>query len=270
MIRDYGRITAVVGQSSIEFSFPYDAGIVSIMKEMRARWQPQRKCWVLDTMEKDESERQLLLESLGKRLLASAPEKWAERLDNIRQLCCVTRKYELVIAEGGIRLSVPPGHILEYRLKEVEGVQRQRQKFFLTPAVAMKKEMTEAIRRVVSEDRDIYNDWMEPSVGRTLQGNIRAQTFRKDMVNREKRLIYASRAFLKVVDSAFGDAPLSVFPFTITSLQKEGDSEVSMTLSYPSLGEGYGYLVDFYNRRMPPPVLTDTDIAGKWRIRSRM
>lgn len=272
MITDFGILTAVESESTIEFYFPYNPSIVSLMKSYKARWNPQRKCWHITKQDSENKEWAAnILKGIGSALLKDSPDAWKNKFVDLCSLCCVTRKYELAIGEGGMRIALPGGHPLEYRFKENDKIQRNQGKFFIKAQDAISQEIFDAVKRIIKEDRDIYNDWMEPAIGRGLEGNLDIQAFRPDLVNKNDYIAFVSRSFLKNVDSAFGNAPINTHAMRVKKLTKSEDGKnILIALSYLELKEGYDLLASFTKNNSKPPVLTEKNTSGKWRIRSRM
>jgi hypothetical protein len=264
---DFGTVTAFVDEGRIDVFFPrgYD-GLKNALKDMKGRWNPERKCWSLEPryarMGPDE-----IVGRIGDVLLRNAPDRWEDAVRRFGGFACASRKYEVKVGLGGIRIRIPEGHPSHYVLKQVEGGQQEGKETWLIPSMSASSPTIGAVlERVVGEDEDIFVSYVEHLETRTIRGIVPVSPEEADGLGLvANRFVYADHAFLKVADPQVKNGPIHAWPFKVLS-REDVDGGAEVRLSY--LPPETAYKAVRYRQAQPEeartPLLDLTHATGKW------
>jgi len=263
---DFGTVRAFVDDTRIDVFFPrgYD-GVKNALKEMKGRWNPDRRCWsVVPKYAKMDADQ--ILGRIGDVLLRNAPDNWERAVSRFGGFACASRKYEVRVGLGGIRIRIPDGHPSHYVLKQVQGGQKEGEAWLIPSMSASSPTIGAVLERVVSEDMDCFISYVEHLEGRTIRGTVPVQPADADALGLfPEGIAYADHAFLKVADPQVKNGPVHAWPFRVMSREDGGDG-VEVRLAY--LPPEHAYKAVRYRQAQPEedrlPLLDLTHATGKW------
>jgi len=230
---DFGTVTAFVDDGRIDVFFPrgYD-GLKNALKDMKGRWNPDRKCWSLEPRYA-RMESAAIVGRIGEVLLRNAPDRWEDAVKRFGGFACASRKYEVKVGLGGIRIRIPEGHPSHYVLKEVEGGQQEGKDTWLIPSMSSSSPTIGAVlERVVGEDRECFISYVEHLETRTIRGTVPVTPGEADRLGLVPGgFAYADHAFLRVADPQVKNGPIHAWPFKVLS-RDDAEGGVEVRLSY--------------------------------------
>lgn len=266
-VHDFGTVRVMRGDDFMEVSFPYSRTMTSLMKKFNGRWNPTRRVWELKTKFAKCSTLQMTGE-IEAHLLESAPEGWGDVLSSLGGLVCVSGAAEIWPGAGGIRVVVPPGHpgeaVME-RLKSDRKVTRDGRAWLVDAAYCTEKAFRDLLLRLVKEDQRQYGRWLEPVVGRTIEGLVSVS--RSDLEDggfRTGVTAFASIGFLRVTDPKAAEMPLKEVPLAVERLDSQGD-QGSLKLRYMPLAAGYDAMKEHLTNGDADPVLPSSFATEVWK-----
>jgi hypothetical protein len=246
-IMDFGTVRGFGGEEGIDLFFPLtQTGFKeAIKKQLKARWNPERRCWTV-VPKYARTDIFGICERIRTLLYSSAPEEWPAAVDRFGGFACATRRYEVKVGAGGIRIRLPDGHAFDYVLKKkVEAAFFDRDaRAWLIPAFACgNPRISKILTRIVSEDKDIFRRALEQYEDRSIRGTlITKDTTPGGMGIIEGAKVFASHAFLSIADPHVPNKPVQAWPFKVVSFEEQEDEEAEgpeVRLAYMDPDEGY-------------------------------
>jgi len=229
---DFGTVRAFVDAGAVEVAFPrgYDE-LKTALKEMKARWMPQRFCWRVETRWARIPENEIVrrIEDI---LRKKAPPGWQAAVEKFGAFACSTRRFEVKVGWGGIRIMLPPGHPSHYALKQVDNGKQDKETWLLPAASCTSSVVRPVLERVVKEDRDLFISYVEHLEGRTIRGIVPISPPEGDAMDLiAGKFVYADHAFLKVADPHVKNGPVHAWPFKVLE-RRDLESGLEIRLSY--------------------------------------
>lgn len=263
-VHDYATVQVFEADDLVQVFFAYDPSLTEFMREIKGRWNGQRRCWEVRPQYARRPSGEIAA-AISERLFETAPPGWRGAVPQLRALACVTRGYEIHAGPGGLRFGLPPGHPSEYRFKEVPDARQDGRKWVVPARSCGNPVIKEVIRRMVREDWEKYQDWMEPTRGRCLVGDVCLDSARADAVGLSPGgVVFAALAFIKKADPKLADMPVREAALRVGKAERTGDALVRVRLDYAELKPGYdalkARLVDDARR----PGLEGDDATGDW------
>lgn len=246
-IIDFGTVRGFGGEEGIDLFFPLtQTGFKDAVKrQLKGRWNPERRCWSV-APRFTRTDVFGLTEKIKSILYSSAPNEWPAAVERFGGFACATRRYEVKVGPGGIRIRLPEGHAFDYMLKKkVEGAFFDRDAgAWLIPAFACgNPRISKILTRVVSEDKSIFHRALEQYEDRSIRGAlIFKNTTPGDMGIIEGAKVFASHAFLSVADPHVPNKPIQAWPFKVVSFNENEDENAEgpeVRLAYMEPEEGY-------------------------------
>lgn len=267
---DFGTVRCFGGEEGFDIFFPLtQTGFKDAVKtQLKARWNPDRKCWSVVP-------RFLRTDAFGlssrieKILFSGAPGEWPAAVERFGGFACATRKFEVKVGAGGIRIRLPDGHAYDYMLKKkVEGAFFDRQAgVWLIPAFACGNPViAKILTGIVKEDKGIFHRALEQYEARSIRGILdTGEKTPGDLGIIEGAKVFASHAFLSVADPHVPNKPIQAWPFEVKSFKETEDGPL-VRLAYMD-GEA-GYLAVRKRQARPEderaPLLDLLNAEEKW------
>jgi hypothetical protein len=279
---DFGSVTLSVDVDRIEVFFPFEHGeLRGICKKFKAHFNGERKSWVIIPSLTKNSEDNIV-DAIDRELWSHAPKGWRDAVSKFSAFACVSKKYAIKFGAGGLRISLPAGHVANWTLHEMmkrKGRQPRETVWNIPARDANSKIVMPLIKRMADEDKAEYHKATDPYAGRTTKGTLHILPEEADKLGLiVGDTVIAEFSFVKAADPTIVPMPIHCWPFLVTSRNdKPGqgyeDLEygVEVTLTYPESGKGHSAVrkmmaVDGegYPRRLDAP-----DVLGKWHSRNK-
>lgn len=273
-LHDFGTVRVYSAEDHVDVFFPKgEEGVKNLLKSMKGRWMPDRRCWrvVPRYIRKNSEEVVAAIENL---LLDEAPKGWREALPKISTFTCVTKKYELRVGAGGLRVTLPKGHPCNYAIGKIPGVQKDKDSWLVPSDSTVHPDMKPILTRIVKEDRDLFAESLEFVQRRVITGFLEMSD--EDVERhgvQEGAFIFVEPSFLQVVDPNIPNPPTYEQALKISSLKKEKEGLWEASLSYLSDKEAYPLMKKrlVQERDERKPALNLTHASQRWqnkRLRS--
>lgn len=266
---DLGTVRAFVDDGRIDVFLPrgYD-GVVAAIKEMKGRWNPDRRCWSL-VPAYARRDNESIVARLREVLLRSAPDGWTEVVDRFGGFACASRKYEVKVGDGGVRITLPEGHPSHWPLRQIEGVHRDGQTWLLPATSIAAPVIRPLLERIVREDRELFMSHVEHLETRSIRGVVPGTPEDGARIGLEPGgFVHANHAFLKVADPQVRNAPIHAWPLRVLSVEPaEGGLDVRLAYPDPELA----YKAARFRQAQPEedrrPLLDLPHATGKWAFK---
>jgi hypothetical protein len=283
---DFGTCQVFVDSDVIDvyFARAHDEIKNLVKTRWKARWEGERFCYRIKRrfVQDDEAE---ILAAIEAELYSAAPPVWKDMVGRLGSMVCASKRYEIKIGAGGLRIMLPGGHSLHYYISKLLG-EKQRSDTWELPAKAVKgSEMRTILERAVKEDLKVFTEEVEPYEGRTITGTALMEPRLADAYGITKgQIIFANYSFLRVADPQVVNPDIvrrqvRAWPFVVNSREDKPEASytdlpegvgVTLQLAYPPAEDGYkavrGYVALPEADR--PPALDDPHVMFKWRFRN--
>lgn len=234
-IEDFGTVRVFVGDERVDVTFPrgYD-GLVRELKEMRSRWNPDRRCWTV-TPRFAKMSSDAIVERIERALIASAPSGWQEMVRMFGGFACASKRYEVKVGSGGVRIAMPDGHPSHWALKQVEAAHKEGTTWLLPAASLSASVLRSILERIVREDKEFFVSCIEHLEGRTIRGFIPVTAEEADVMGLVPGgVAYADHSFLKVADPQVLNSPIHAWAFQVGGrIEREDGFDVGLVYPAP-------------------------------------
>jgi hypothetical protein len=267
--RDMGTVRAFIGDggTAVDVHFPKGYDVVkSALKEMKGRWNPDRRCWTV-TPRYASMDADGVVERIERALASVAPSSWAEAVRRFGGFACATRRYEVKVGAGGLRITLPQGHPSDWVLKQAEGAHKDGESWLVPSRSCATAEVGAVLQRVVAEDMALFKSAVEDHEGNSIRGTVPGGQPEGAGVALD-RVVFADHSFLKVADTRVHNEPVHCWPFRVTGT-REAEGGHELRLSYLDSDTAYRAV----RHRMAQPeesrsrLLDVTHASGKWARR---
>lgn len=232
-VADFGTVRVFVGVDRVDVTFPkgFD-GLVATLKEMKSRWNPERRCWSVTPLYAKLAP-EAIVERIRGSLMAAAPGGWGEAVKRFGGFACASKRYEVKVGEGGVRITLPDGHPSHWALKQVLGGKKEGQTWLLPASAISASLLRGVLERVVREDKELFVSCIEHLEGRMIKGFVPISEADADAIGLVAGgVAYADHSFLKVADPQVINSPIHAWPFKVGGrIPREGGFDVG--LAYP-------------------------------------
>lgn len=156
-VADFGTVRCFADVDGVDVYFARgDEAAKAAVKSMKGRWNPVHKRWRIDAKYARRSPEQIVA-AVQAALEAAAPEFWSRAFPKLAGNACVSKAYELKVGVGGLRIKLPPGHILDWTFEhKVSGAIRDGAAWLIPPDAVKTSEVREGVERIMREDHKIF------------------------------------------------------------------------------------------------------------------
>jgi hypothetical protein len=283
---DFGTCQVFVDSDVIDVYFArgHDEIKDLVKTRWKARWEAERFCFRIRRrfVQDDENE---IISAIEAELFKAAPPQWKSIVEKFGSTVCASKRYELKIGAGGLRVMLPGGHSLHYYIAKLLGVKQKSDTWELPAKVIKGSEMRTILERVVKEDWKVFNEEVEPYEGRTITGTALMEPRLADAYGiKVGEIIFANYSFLRVADPQVVNPDIvrrqvRAWPFIVNSRKDEPEPSytdlpegvgVTLQLAYPPASIGYAAVKKCM--ALPeadrPPALDDPHAQFKWKFRN--
>jgi hypothetical protein len=232
-VADFGTVRVFVGVDRVDVTFPrgFD-GLMTTLKDMKGRWNPERRCWSVTPLYA-KLDPASIVDRIRNSLMSTAPPGWDEAVKRFGPFACTTKKYEVKVGEGGVRIGMPDGHPSHWALKQVEGGKREGTTWLL-PATSISASLLRGVlERIVREDKEFFVSCVEHLEGRIIKGFVPGSPEEADGLGLVAGgVAYADHSFLKIADPQVLNSPIHAWPFKVGG-RVEREDGFDVGLGYP-------------------------------------
>lgn len=267
--RDYATVRIFASPETADIFFGRgDAATKAAVKGMGARFLPDKRCWRI-TFKFAKKTAEDVASAVEAALVEAAPQSWRDRVGSVQRDLCLSRRYGLRVAIGGLRVTVPSDHPFAYYLRKLDGAEQDQQSFIVHARNAISRDMSKQIKRLMDDDLAVVQRVFEPLEGRKLTGLFmggRDELVRLGVV--PGSTVYADSSFLSVVDETVLSPDVVIWPLTIADCAPSGDAHVVRAVYLPT-DEAVNALKLRHLRSEEdrPPLLTKVNAVEKWSRR---
>lgn len=267
--KDYATVRLFASPETADIFFGRgDAATKAAVKALGARFMPDKRCWRV-TFRFAKKSAEDVAAAIEAALREAAPEEWRERVGTDRRDLCLSRRYALRAAIGGLRITVPSDHPFAYYLRKLDGVEQEQNSFLVHARQALSPEMSRHIKRLLTDDVSLVLRVFEPLVGRRLTGLFvggRDEIVRLGVV--PGSVVHADSSFMAVVDEAALAPDVAVWPLEVLDCAPAGDAHV-VKVAYMDAEAAVRALKlrQMGDEERRQPLLTKANAMEKWSRR---
>jgi hypothetical protein len=283
---DFGTCQVYVDSDVIDIFFAkaHDEVKNLVKTRWKARWEGERFCFRIKRRFVQDSEEEIV-SAIEAELYAAAPPQWKEIVSRNGSIVCASKRYEIRMGAGGLRIMLPGGHPLHYHISKLTG-EKHRSDTWELPAKAVKgSEMRYILERAVKEDLKVFTEEVEPYEGRTITGTALLEPRLADAYGiRQGEIVFANYSFLRTADPQVVNPDIvrrqvRAWPFIVNSREDAPEPSytdlppgvgVTLQLRYPPAAVGYNAVRRYIalDEKARPPALDDPHAMFKWRFRN--
>jgi hypothetical protein len=263
---DFATVTVFEGPDHVDAAFLPGLGPVGLLKSWKARFDGTRKTWHAPSSRSRLSPPDMV-EAIREELIADGPEGWAQALSKISRFACATKGFELKVGPGGMRIAVPPGHPLEYALRDMADVKPDIGRWHVPAKACMRPEMRPVLERIVREDKEKFMEAARLVEGRRLSGPLRLAAGERGELGLDKGVVaWGNPSFMKAIDPYGVKMPSAETPARVTTAP---DDAGLTALELLKAEESYLAVKARVNAGAgaPPRALDSSHVGGKWSAR---
>lgn len=283
---DFGTCQVFVDDDVIDvfFAKAHDEVKNLLKTRWKAKWEGERFCYrIRRRFVKDDA--QVIVEAIEAELFSAAPPPWKAMVERLETMVCASKRYEIKIGAGGLRIMLPGGHPLHYHISKLIGEKQRSDTWELAAKAVKGSDMRYVLEKAVKEDLKVFTEEVEPYEGRTITGTALLEPRLADAYGiHPGSIIFANYSFLRTVDPQVVNPDIvrrqvRAWPFVVNSRVDEPEPSytdlpagvgVTLQLRYPPADVGYravrSYVALPENDR--PPALDDPHAMFKWRFRN--
>ncbi|GJD87676.1 hypothetical protein BHAOGJBA_1181 [Methylobacterium hispanicum] len=267
--KDYATVRIFASPETADIFFGRgDAATKAAVKALGARFMPDKRCWRV-TFRFARKSAEDVAAAVEAALYEAAPETWRERVGTVRRDLCLSRRYTLRAAIGGLRISVPSDHPFAYFLRRHDGVEQEQNAFVVHARHAQSAEMARHIKRLLADDVGLVLRVFEPLVGRRLTGAFvggRDELVRLGVV--PGSVVHADTSFMSIVDEAALAPDVAVWPLEVLDCAPAGDAHV-VKVAYLEAEAAVRALKrrQMRDEEQRQPLLTKANAVDRWSRR---
>lgn len=283
---DFGTCQVYVDDGIIDIFFAKAHAEVKnlVRTRWKAHWEGEKFCWrIKRRFVQDDA--QVIVDAIEAELYSSAPPQWKTMVEKLGALVCASKRYEIKIGAGGLRIMLPGGHPLHYHISKLLG-EKQRSDTWELPAKAIKgSDMRYVLEKAIKEDLKVFTEEVEPYEGRTITGTALLEPRLADAYGIEPgKIIFANYSFLRTADPQVVNPDIvrrqvRAWPFIVNSRIDAPEPSytdlppgvgVTLQLAYPKAAVGYNAVRSYMAQQEKdrPHALDDPHAMFKWRFRN--
>lgn len=265
-MHDLGTVRIFEIDGMIDVHFPRADNVTKgVVKELKGRWDPNRKCWRLDPAY-SRTEVPAMIDRISKAVLEATPEGWRKALPILQQISATTKQFEISIGAGGVRLELPRNHRLEYALKDdIEGVDRDGRSWLVPASVCDRPATKLVLRDATLEDKKALGEMLDYLESYQMSGELSLTTGEIEEIGlRPGAAVFADPSFVRTADKTIMRDLVRLYPLRVQSVGKPGET-VAVTVRFIVGDEAYMLLRSRLSHSAKQTGILDSrHIAGRW------
>ncbi len=270
---DYGTVRLFEDGDIVEAYFP-KADLVTrgVVKSMRGYFDGNRKAWRVNPRNARRATGDIVV-AIREALERAAPEPWMKALPVLAKIAATTRRFDIKLGEGGMRVELPPGHKHEWTLKnKVEGASKDGPTWLVPAQNCADKTVKGIINDVILDDRKVLADAVDYLGGFAFQGDLDLEDGEEGLIGLiPGTVVFADRSFLLKADPDLTAEPLHEYALLVRSFARDAAGErATARLAVLSGPDGWTALRTRFatSRSIRSRSLDVRHVKGKW-VRKR-
>lgn len=284
---DFGTAQLFMDDDSIDvfFARPHDEIKNLVKNQFGARWDGDRRCFKIRMKFVKGYSQEDIVAAVENELYANAPPVWRNMVAKFGGIVCASKRYEVKLAAGGLRIMLPGGHPLHWHIAKMTGDKHKSDTWEL-PAKSLKgSDMRMILEKAVTEDRKVFIDEVEPYEHRTITGTALMDARLADSFGLHPgEIIFANYSFLRIADPQVVNPQVvrrqvRAWPFIVNSREDKPEPSytdldpgvgITLQLAYPPSSVSYMEVKRLVGipEDQRPPQLDDPHTIHKWRFRN--
>ena len=251
-----------------------DAAAQSVTGRFRGRFNRDTKRTTVDPAAARTTTAKVV-EAMRAALAEAAPPAWNKALPKLRKAAVTTGRYLLVVAEGGVRLRLRPGHRHEYLLRSLKDAKafqtfEARNEWRIHARHCVDRTVMQMLVDMQADDREDLSLMVDYMAGYALVGTL-------DLVDGEAaRLglaegatVFANPSFVRKADPRIPRERLPEYPFRVVSLAPAAGGGTAARLAFATGEAGWMALRERYSQPAETrvPTLDIGNVSGTWERR---
>lgn len=268
---DFGTVRCFADAEGVDVYFGRgDEVTKTTLKSMKGRWNPVHRRWRVEGRYARKSPEQIVA-ALASALQEAAPEFWTKALPKLSSNACVSKAYGLKVGLGGLRIDLPPGHILDWTLaNKVAGAVRDGRSWLIPPEAAKTAEVREGVERIMREDHKIFLDAAKFIGPRRILGTLHVSAADiRDIGLAEGGLLAADKSFFDIADPEMPVAELHEWCLTLEQMILSEADTYTAILRYSEPAASFAFLRARRTMEAPPPALGSGHVRSKWERQAK-
>ncbi|MGY3581859.1 hypothetical protein ACVIGB_000070 [Bradyrhizobium sp. USDA 4341] len=264
-IADFGTVRCFADSDGVDIYFGRgDEVTKAALKSMKGRWVPVHRRWRVEGRYARKSPEQIVA-AVAAALEEAAPEFWTKALPKLSCNACVSRAYTLKVGLGGLRIELPPGHVLDWTLEhKVAGAVRDSRSWLIPPS-AVTKEVREGVERIMREDHKIFLDAAKFIGPRRIAGVLHIDQAAFDQLGLVAgNEVAADISFFGVADPEMLVAEMHEWCLTVDQITPDEPGSYSAILRYTDPQIAFPFLRARRATETPSPALGAGHVKAKW------
>lgn len=284
---DFGTTQLFLDEDAIDvfFARPHDEIKNLVKSRWGGRWDGERRCFKIRMRFVKGDSQEDIVAAIESELYANAPPVWRSMVEKFGGIVCASKRYEIKIGAGGLRVMLPGGHPLHWHIAKMTG-DKHRSDTWELPAKSLKgSDMRMILERCVKEDRNVFIDEVEPYENRTITGTAMLDKRLADSFGLfPGKIVFANYSFLKIADPQVVNQEVvrrqvRAWPFIVNTRVDTPEPSytdlapgvgITLQLAYPPAEIGYREVKRWVGlpEEERPPSLDDPHTVDKWRFRN--
>lgn len=287
---DFGTVQVFLdaGRIDVFFQSRKHEEIKALLKSRwKARWDGTRFCWYV-TMSSVRNTHAEIVAAIEEELFANAPSNWSGVVEKLGNTVCASKRYEVKIGAGGLRVMLPGGHPLHWHISKMTGEEHRSDTWELPAKATKGPDMKKIVTQAVEQDHKVFIDEVEPYAGRTINGlGVMTPAVADRLGLHPGAVVFANYSFLRIADPQVVNPDVvrrqvRAWPFIVVSRRDGRDDDdfydldeglgVRLKLAYPDAEKSFLLVRDLM--RTPEaeraPQLDEPHALDKWRFRNAL
>lgn len=270
-LTDFGTVRCFADAEGVDVYFGRgDEVTKTALKSMKGRWNPVHRRWRVDGRYARKSPEQIV-GALADALKEAAPEFWTKALPKLSANACVSKAYGLKVGLGGLRIDLPPGHILDWTLaNKVAGAVRDGRSWLVPAEAAKTTEVREGVERIMREDHRIFLEAAKFIGPRRILGTLHVSASEiGDIGLTEGGLVAADKSFFDVADPEMPVAELHEWCLTVEQMSPLDTDSYTAILRYAEPSASFAFLRARRAMEAPSSALGAGHVSKKWERQAK-
>lgn len=272
-ITDFATVEVYSDDLRVELYVPYtQRELGNFVKDSfgaRFKTDGNKKRWVVE-LKFAKVEADAVVKAVEEKLYDLARPDWRKIVAMFVNYACASKRYEVKFAAGGVRIMLPGGHPLHFYLGEMCGLKPERDVWKIPANLIKPKTLADMLKRIASEDREVFTEATEPYMGRRASGLLLLPFSEAKAYNlKTDGVVFADYAFVKKIDPQVVPMQIHAWPFRVLkTTPTEGGMDASLEYVSPGIGaKAVGKFMALPPERRPH-LLDEVHAEGKWKTKS--
>lgn len=272
-VHDFGTVVLRENCGALEVDLPKgDERTKQVIRSFKATWMPNAFRWSVDPT-RTRTTIAAVVEAVRKSLVEGAPEAWNKALPTLRTATVTTNRFSLVVAEGGVRFRLAPGHRHEYLMRDLKDklAFEDRQTWKVPAAHCLDKRIRQVLADILKDDREALSKMVDYMQGYALVGTLDLLADEGARVGLSPgSTVFANKSFVRKADASVPKEDVPEYPMLVREATPGGEG----TAARLAFVTGEAAWTALRRRHGVPeseraPAMDARHVSGKW-VRKRV